>query len=134
MHEGVILTLSQKVVLILKLPLQHMIVPDDNMILGNSPDIAAVRDKAKNIARLSLPVMIRGAAGVGKKHVARSIHEYSQTNEPFISVNVAAIHDAVAEEELFGVVRNGQKKRLVGASRQWNDTVRRLRGRLRKSP
>jgi two-component system nitrogen regulation response regulator GlnG len=113
MHEGVILTLSQKVVLILKfLPLQHMIVPDDNMILGISPDIAAVRDKAKNIARLSLPVMIRGAAGVGKEHVARSIHEYSdQANEPFISVNVAAIHDAVAEEELFGVVRNGQRKR-----------------------
>tara|TARA_B100000700_G_scaffold301975_1_gene371771 strand:- start:486 stop:2006 length:1521 start_codon:yes stop_codon:yes gene_type:complete len=113
LHEGIILNLSQKVVLLFKfLPLQHMLVPDDNLILGISPDIAAVRDKAKNIARLNLPVMIRGAAGVGKEHVARSIHDYSdQSNEPFVSVNVAAIHDAVAEEELFGTVRNGQRRK-----------------------
>ena len=77
-HEGGILTLSNKVVLLLKfLPLQHMLVPDDNLILGISPDIAAVREKAKNIERLNLPVMIRGAAGVGNEHIARIIHDYS---------------------------------------------------------
>lgn len=107
MSSGVTLTLSHKVVLLLKLlPLQDCHLKNDALLKGISPDINALSGRLEHIAQLDIPVIIRGATGAGKEQAAFKIHTDSpRADAPFVSVNLAAIHDVVAEEELFGVAR-----------------------------
>lgn len=61
---------------------------------------------AKRLARSSIPVLVCGETGVGKEHVAATLHEASpRAHGPFVSVNCAAIPETLAERELFGHVR-----------------------------
>ncbi|MAK71018.1 MAG: transcriptional regulator [Idiomarina sp.] len=108
--SGVTITLSNKVVLLLKLlPLQDSRLKKDALLKGISPDIHALTGKLEHIAQLDIPVIIRGATGSGKEQAAYKIHrDSSRCDKPFVVVNLAAIHDVVAEEELFGVSRSGQ--------------------------
>ena len=107
---GVIISLNQKIVLVLKLlPLQDKLTSKHNLLKGISPDIHALNDKLQHIAGMDIPVIIRGAAGAGKELAAMKLHQDSgRAEQPFMVINLAAIHDAVAEEELFGVKRDGQ--------------------------
>ncbi|MGM0480693.1 MAG: sigma 54-interacting transcriptional regulator [Pseudomonadota bacterium] len=101
---GVVVTLNKTVVLILKLmPLRDIQASQHSLLKGLNPDIKAISGHLEHIASLNLPVMIRGAAGTGKELTALQLHQtvYSE-DKPFVCVNLAAIHDAVAEEELFG--------------------------------
>lgn len=106
LDAGVSIILNRTVVLLLKrLPTDETYLPKNAQLKGLSPDIQAVRKKLQQVAELSVPVMIRGAVGSGKELAAYSLHQSSSRSErPFISVNLAAIHDVVAEEELFGCV------------------------------
>lgn len=108
--QGVVITLNNTVVLVLKMmPLEETRYNLDAVLKGISPDINAISHKLEHIAKLDMPVIIRGATGAGKEQAAYKIHLESHcADNPFVSVNVAAIHDVVAEEELFGVVRGDQ--------------------------
>lgn len=108
--SGVTLTLSNKIVLLLKLlPLQDSRLKKDALLKGISPDIHALTGKLEHIAQLDIPVIIRGATGSGKEQAAYKIHQDSpRAGKPFVVVNLAAIHDVVADEELFGVARGEQ--------------------------
>lgn len=110
LDNGVVLGLNHRVVLLLKrLPLKDTTVDNNHALMGVSADIQAIRQRVEYLAELEVPVVIRGAIGVGKKQAAYAIHKQRQhDNKPFISVNLAAIHDAVAETELFGVIRSGK--------------------------
>jgi len=112
LDNGVVIGLNHRIVLLLKLlPLQDSSVDDNDVLFGISSDIRAIRDRVSQLAGMDLPVMIRGAAGVGKQQAAFAIHQASERREqPFISVNLAAIHDAVAEAELFGSYRGGSRQ------------------------
>ncbi|MCK7459520.1 sigma-54-dependent transcriptional regulator [Idiomarina aminovorans] len=112
LDNGVVIGLNHRIVLLLKLlPLHDSAVDDNDILFGISSDIKAIRQRVGQLAEMTLPVMIRGAAGVGKKQAAYAIHQASKgQNKPFISVNLAAIHDAVAEAELLGSDRNGSRQ------------------------
>ena len=74
-------------------------------IIGESPAIAAVLDRARQIAALdeTPPVLITGETGTGKGLVARTIHGASpRAGKPFIEVNCTALPATLMEAELFG--------------------------------
>jgi DNA-binding NtrC family response regulator len=74
-------------------------------IVGNSPAIRAVMDRARQIAALdeTPPVLITGETGTGKGLVARTIHASGpRAAKPFIDVNCTALPATLMEAELFG--------------------------------
>ena len=72
-------------------------------LLGESPAMRTVFDQIRRVAPTRASVLIIGESGVGKELVARTIHELSpRADEPFLSVNCAAIAPALIEAELFG--------------------------------
>lgn len=74
-----------------------------NMI-GKSEQLTACKSTARKAARTMATVLITGESGTGKEMIARSIHENSHLtqNQPFVSVNCAAIPESLLEAELFG--------------------------------
>lgn len=78
-----------------------------NRLLGKSEKIKAIRDTLQRVAPLPSTVLITGEPGTGKEVAARSLHAQSdRADQPFVTVNCAAIPDNMLEVELFGRVRN----------------------------
>ncbi len=72
-------------------------------LIGESPEITAVRDQVRRVASISAPVLISGENGSGKELIACSIHCNSPRRErPFITVHCSAIPEELIESELFG--------------------------------
>jgi transcriptional regulator with GAF, ATPase, and Fis domain len=70
---------------------------------------AAMRDVARfaeQAAAADSPVLITGETGSGKEVLANAIHAWSpRADEPFVTLNCAAIPENLVESELFGYVR-----------------------------
>ncbi|MDX8345307.1 sigma-54 interaction domain-containing protein [Rossellomorea sp. YZS02] len=74
-----------------------------NDIIGESPGMNELKDKAQMIAPSDISILIRGESGTGKELFAHSIHQLSErSGQPFIKVNCAAIPEHLLESELFG--------------------------------
>jgi DNA-binding NtrC family response regulator len=72
-------------------------------IVGESPEIEAIKTMIEKVAPSDARVLITGGNGSGKELVARSLHDLSNRNKmPFIEVNCAAIPAELIESELFG--------------------------------
>lgn len=72
-------------------------------IVGESPEIIAIKEMIERVAPSDARVMITGQNGTGKELVARSLHDLSnRAKMPFIEVNCAAIPAELIESELFG--------------------------------
>ncbi len=64
----------------------------DRRLLGQSPEIVAVRQAVAMVAQSMTPVLIRGETGTGKELVARALHDTSdRCDGPFVAVNAAQI-------------------------------------------
>ncbi|MCL5097835.1 MAG: sigma-54 dependent transcriptional regulator [Candidatus Omnitrophica bacterium] len=84
--------------------LQKRSVP--NPLLGSSAGIAAISRIVNEIAPSDITVLITGESGTGKELVAHSIHHKSlRRDQPFVSVNCAALPEQLLESELFGHVK-----------------------------
>ena len=72
-------------------------------IQGSSQAIQNVIDRARQVARTDITVLIEGESGVGKELIAHLIHEISpRKHGPLIIVNCGAIPEGLIESELFG--------------------------------
>jgi transcriptional regulator with PAS, ATPase and Fis domain len=72
-----------------------LVVADDRML--------QLHRLLKAVAQGTISVLLLGETGVGKEVIAQSIHRYSpRAARPFVSINCAAIPEALLESELFG--------------------------------
>lgn len=72
-------------------------------IIGISPAMMLVKQRAMQISSSDSTVLITGESGTGKDLLARAIHSQSpRRDKPFISINCAAIPETLLESELFG--------------------------------
>ncbi len=72
-------------------------------MIGKNERMRSVYQLIEKVAPAPSSVLITGESGTGKELVARAIHNLSnRRNEPFISVNCAALSGNLLESELFG--------------------------------
>ncbi|MYM25794.1 sigma-54-dependent Fis family transcriptional regulator [Duganella sp. FT135W] len=84
-------------------------------LVGQSNEIARLRQQILRVASASAPVLIRGESGTGKELVARAIHDHSpRAGGPFVPINCAAIAPSLLQSELFGYERGA----FTGATRE----------------
>jgi DNA-binding NtrC family response regulator len=73
-------------------------------LVGQSPQIAAVRRLIEKASRNRLPVLLLGETGTGKEVVARAIHEENPRGQ-FVPIDCGALVGTLMESELFGHVK-----------------------------
>jgi transcriptional regulator with PAS, ATPase and Fis domain len=72
--------------------------------VGASPAAVEVKRHARRAALTHSPVLLLGETGTGKELLAHAIHAASvRADNPFISINIAAVPDTLLEAEFFGV-------------------------------
>jgi len=75
-------------------------------IIGDSVLMRRLMDRARQIARTDVDLLLEAESGTGKELLARMIHESSRRrNGPFVAVNCAAFPDTLLESELFGYMK-----------------------------
>jgi len=72
-------------------------------LVGASDKARELREHVQRVAQFrDVPVLIQGPTGTGKELVAQAVHALSCPDEPFVSVNCAAVPEQLFESELFG--------------------------------
>jgi Nif-specific regulatory protein len=75
-------------------------------LIGDSPQMVALKSTIHRIADTDLSILILGENGTGKEIVSQLIHyESGRSEEPLVAVNCAALSETLLESELFGHVR-----------------------------
>ncbi len=82
-------------------------------IIGESAEIKSLVERARQVARTEMDVLVQAESGTGKELLARLIHHESHRHKrPFVAVNCAAFPETLLESELFGYARGA----FTGAS------------------
>ena len=72
-------------------------------LVGASEKARELREHVRRVAQFrDVPVLIQGPTGTGKELVAEAVHALTCADEPFVSVNCAAVPEQLFESELFG--------------------------------
>ena len=87
-------------------------------IVGSSPALLALLKEVDEVADIPRPVLLRGERGTGKELVAAALHYRScRAEEPFVTLNCAAIAPGLMDSELFGHEKGaftGAAERRIG--------------------
>ena len=96
--------------------------PNSHTLIGHSVPMQTVFKEIGRVAATTVTVFIRGATGTGKELIARAVYQHSlRSDQPFITVNCAAIPQTLLESELFGHERGaftGAHNRRIGRFEQ----------------
>ena len=77
-------------------------------IIGHTPQVQKLRERAKMLAETEMPVLINGESGVGKRAVARFIHENGpRADASFAELQCARTDGSNLIEEMFGAAAPG---------------------------
>src|SRR5690606_7658497 len=75
----------------------------DIFIKGESTLAQKVYQHIELVAPTDMSVVIQGETGIGKEHVAQTIHKQSKRKtKPFIAIDCGALPRDIANSELFG--------------------------------
>ncbi len=106
-------------------------------LIGEGPAHRRLLDQVSAASTTSVPVLIVGEAGTGKRVVARAIHQQSSHRQAaLLPIDCAALPAEVLERELFGGEDNARLSLQEGASLLIGDILdlpRDLQGRLVES-
>ena len=87
-------------------------------IIGESAAIKKIISLCKQVAQSDSAILIQGESGTGKELFAHLIHSESpRTNQPFVTVHMAALTETLLASELFGHERGaftGATERKIG--------------------
>ena len=96
-----------------------------NYIEGQSDAARQLYEYVRLVAPTNMSVLVNGASGTGKEHVAQLIHRQSKrAGKPFVAVDCGAIPRDLAASEFFGHVKGPlralQERRIrpVGSNRE----------------
>ncbi len=85
-------------------------------IIGESATMKRLIAQAKKVALRDSPILIYGETGTGKELLGSSIHNHSlYCDGPFVTLNCAAIPEALLESILFGVAKGSYTGAVEGA-------------------
>ncbi|MCZ2720615.1 phage shock protein operon transcriptional activator [Marinomonas sp. 15G1-11] len=77
--------------------------PHTQRIIGSSQTLSDTLDHASSLAKIDRPILIFGERGSGKEMIAQRLHYLSHRwDQPYITINCAAISENLMESELFG--------------------------------
>lgn len=86
--------------------------------VGASSVVADLKRQARRAAQTHSPILLLGETGTGKELLAHAIHASSpRARGPLVSVNIAAVPEALLEAEFFGVAPGA----FTGADRRGRD-------------
>lgn len=98
--------------------LRDMLTNNPGNLIGNCREMRAVYEQIRQVAPSEATVLVRGASGTGKELVARAIQGLSpRKDKPFVTLNCAALPEALVESELFGHEKGsftGAHERRIG--------------------
>jgi two-component system, NtrC family, response regulator AtoC len=78
-------------------------LPPTQVLFGQSPQMAVVREKLERASTTTVPVLLQGESGTGKDVFAKLLHTCSnRTKKSFVKVACPAFSDLHIESELFG--------------------------------
>jgi DNA-binding NtrC family response regulator/pSer/pThr/pTyr-binding forkhead associated (FHA) protein len=81
----------------------HTLTIGAQRVIVADPTVGRLYALIERLAPVGLPVLITGETGTGKELIATAIHTRSQRGgKQLISLNCAALHEALVESELFG--------------------------------
>ena len=125
LEHGVTLVLSRRVTLLLHWIDPPMVETSPLGLVGHAGSMALLRQQIIQVARLDIPVLLRGETGTGKELAAGAIHRQSSRREgPYVTVNMGAIPPSLAAAELFGAHRGA----YTGADRSREGYFQRAEG------
>jgi len=105
-HAGLELNKSNRELAILKHTNDALLKGNDNKfgpIIGTSESMLGILSTIDKVSATDASILILGANGTGKQHIAREIHKRSERfNGPFIHVDLGSLSENLFESELFG--------------------------------
>lgn len=88
----------------------------DRVLLGQSNEVAVLRQDILDLADTPAPVLITGETGTGKELVAHALHDLgSEGQTPFLALNCAALSPDRFEAEMFGIAGESEGHLLSAA-------------------
>ena len=99
---GILAVEQQRLLQSLNLPPLHPIEADEGLICHSKAMRQIIR-KINAVAKLDIPVLIRGETGTGKTMLAQYIHLHSlRKSAHYVKVNCPSLSSGLFESELFG--------------------------------